>query len=80
MAMTLDQFLEASGAEYCAGIIIHGIMGDRKKLGTYDDGVFQLNAEGQAMLTELEAAETAPEATTKRGRKKAEETTEPAAE
>lgn len=69
MAMTFDQFMEASGAEFVAGNIIHGIMAERKFLGTYD-GVFQLNEAGQAMLEELEAAgnTSAP----RRGRPKAE--------
>lgn len=73
MAMTFDQFMEASGAEFVAGNIIHGIMGDRKFLGTYD-GVFQLNEAGQAMLEKLEAAEdtSAP----RRGRPKAEKPAE----
>lgn len=58
MAMTFDEFLKASGAEYVAGNIIVGIMGDRKIVGTYD-GVFQLNEAGQAMLDELEAPKAA---------------------
>jgi hypothetical protein len=76
MAMTFDDFMEASGAEFVAGNIIHGIMADRKILGTYD-GVFQLNEAGQAMLEELEAAERA--GTPKRGRPKAEKPVEQAA-
>jgi len=69
MAMTFDQFMEASGAEFVAGNIIHGVMAERKFLGTYD-GVFQLNEAGQAMLEKLEAVEdtSAP----RRGRPKAE--------
>lgn len=55
MAMTFDQFMEASGAEYVAGNIIRGIMADRKIIGTYDGGKFQLNEEGQILLEELEA-------------------------
>ena len=69
MAMTFDQFMEASGAEFVAGNIINGIMADRKFLGTYD-GVFQLNEAGQAMLEELEATESV--STPRRGRPKAE--------
>ena len=73
MAMTFDQFMEASGAEFVAGNIIHGIMADRKFLGTYD-GVFQLNEAGQAMLEELEATESV--SAPRRGRPKAEKPVE----
>lgn len=55
MAMTFEQFMEASGAEFVAGNIITGVMAERKIVGTYD-GVFQLNEAGQALLEELEAA------------------------
>jgi hypothetical protein len=75
MAMTFDDFMAASGAEFVAGNIIHGVMADRKILGTYD-GVFQLNEAGQAMQAELEAAERAE--TPKRGRAKAEKAEKPA--
>lgn len=73
MAMTFDDFMAASGAEFVAGHIIHGIMADRKILGTYD-GVFQLNEAGQAMLEELEAAARA--GAPKRGRPKADKPAE----
>jgi hypothetical protein len=73
MAMTFDQFMEASGAESVAGNIIHGVMADRKFLGTYD-GVFQLNEAGQTMLEELEATESTTASTPRRGRPKAEVT------
>ena len=67
MALSYEQFMEASGAELCAGNIIVGIMGDRKKVGTLgDDGVFNLNDDGKALAEELEAApavEKAPKAT-----------------
>lgn len=55
MAMSFEQFMEASGAEYVAGNIIRGIMADRKIIGTYDGGKFQLNEDGQLLLEELEA-------------------------
>jgi hypothetical protein len=56
MALSYEQFMEASGAEICAGNIIVGIMGDRKKVGTLgDDGVFNLNDDGKALAEELEA-------------------------
>jgi hypothetical protein len=57
MALSYEQFMEASSAELCAGNIIVGIMGSRKKVGTLgDDGVFNLNDDGKALAEELEAA------------------------
>lgn len=56
MALSFEQFMEASGADLCAGNIIVGFMGDRKKVGTLgDDGVFNLNDDGKALAEELEA-------------------------
>ena len=56
MALSYEQFMEASGAELCAGNIIVGVMGDRKKVGTLgDDGVFNLNDDGKALAEDLEA-------------------------
>jgi hypothetical protein len=56
MALSFEQFMEASGAELCAGNIIVGTMGDRKKVGALgDDGVFNLNDDGKALAEELEA-------------------------
>lgn len=70
MALSYEQFMEASGAELCAGNIIVGIMGDRKKVGTLgDDGVFNLNDEGKVLAEELEA----PKATKAPKAKKADE-------
>ena len=77
MALSYEQFMEASGAELCAGNIIVGIMGERKKVGSLgDDGIFSLNDDGRALADEIEAtpaekatrrkkadADTAPEAT-----------------
>lgn len=57
MALDFERFMEASGAELCAGNIIVGIMGDRKKVGSLgDDGLFNLNDEGKALAETLEAA------------------------
>lgn len=56
MALSFEKFMELSGADLCAGNIIVGIMGDRKKVGSLgDDGVFNLNDEGKALAEELEA-------------------------
>ena len=57
MALSYEQFMEASGAELCAGNIIVGIMSDRKKVGSLgDDGVFSLNDDGKALLDQIESA------------------------
>lgn len=80
MAMTFEAFLKAANAEFVAGNIIVGVMADRKIVGTYD-GVFQLNADGQAILEALENP-VVPEdaAETKVSRRKKSETTDVAAE
>ena len=57
MALSYEEFMSASGADLVAGNIIIGVMADRKKLGSLsDEGVFNLNEEGLALATELEAA------------------------
>jgi len=76
MALSYEQFMEASGAELCAGNIIVGIMGERKKVGSLgDDGVFSLNDDGKALLEQIEAA---PAEKATRTRKKAETADAPA--
>lgn len=72
MALTLEQFMEATGAELVAGNLVVGNMAGRKIVGTYD-GTFNLNEDGLAMAAELE--EGAP----KRTRKKAADAAEDAA-
>lgn len=57
MAISFEQFMEATGAELVAGNIIVGMTTNRKKVGSLDDdGVFNLNDDGKAMAEELEAA------------------------
>lgn len=69
--------MEATGSELVAGNIIHGMMAERKKVGTLgDDGVFNLNDDGKAMA---EAAEAEPAKRATRA-KKAEAVDAPAAE
>jgi hypothetical protein len=66
MAISFEQFMEATGAEICAGNIIVGIMGDRRKVGELGtDGVFSLTDEGKAMADEIQ------ESPAKKTRKKA---------
>lgn len=56
MAISYEQFMEATGAELVCGNIILGQMADRRKVGEVtDDGVFNLNDEGKAMIPEIEA-------------------------
>lgn len=57
MAISFEQFMEATGAELVAGNIIVGMTTNRKKVGSLDDdGVFNLNDDGKALVEELEAA------------------------
>jgi len=57
MAISFEQFMEATGAELVAGNIIVGMTTNRKKVGSLDDdGVFNLNDDGKAMAEELEAS------------------------
>lgn len=74
MALSYEQFMEATGAELVAGNIIVGALADRKKVGALgDDGVFNLNDDGKAIADEIEASGG------KRTRKKADVTEAPAA-
>lgn len=78
MALSFEQFMEASGAELCAGNLIVGIMGERKKVGSLgDDGIFSLNDDGRALADELEAAPA--EKATRRKKADADATPEAAA-
>ena len=73
MAMTIEEFVEKSGGEVVAGNIIVGLMASRKIVGVIENGTFNLNADGQAILTALEAGK--PDAASARApRKKATET------
>lgn len=55
MAISFEQFMEATGAEICAGNIIIGIMSDRRKVGELGtDGVFSLTDEGKTMAEEIQ--------------------------
>jgi hypothetical protein len=70
MAISFEQFMEATGAEICAGNIIIGIMADRRIIGRLEsDGVFSLTDEGKTMADEIQ------ENPTKKPRKKAETAT-----
>jgi len=56
MAVSYEQFMEATGAELVCGNIIVGQLAERRKVGEVtDDGVFNLNDEGKAMVAELES-------------------------
>ncbi|NBS70398.1 hypothetical protein EBT31_16025 [bacterium] len=83
MALSYEQFMEATGAELVAGNIIVGIMSERKKVGALgDDGVFSLNDDGKALAEQIEAA-PAEKATRRRKSEAVEapaETDAPAAE
>jgi len=68
MAMTIEEFVEKSGAEVVGGNVIVGLMADRKIVGAIENGSFNLNADGQAILTALEAGK--PDAAAARAPKK----------
>ena len=73
MAISFEQFMEATGAELVAGNIIVGMTANRKKVGSLDDdGVFNLNDDGKALAEEIEAS--GGEKTTKSKKSKAAET------
>ncbi len=56
MAVSYDQFMEATGAELVCGNIIVGQLSERRKVGEVtDDGVFNLNDDGKAMVADIEA-------------------------
>ena len=55
MAISLEKFVELTNAEEVGGNIIVGVMADRKIVGTVENGVFNLNEEGQKLAEELEA-------------------------
>lgn len=75
MALSFEKFMEMSGADLCAGNIIVGMMGDRKKVGTLgDDGLFNLNDDGKALADELEAAPATKASRTKKADAPAEAT------
>ena len=54
MAMTIEEFVEKSDAEVVAGNVIVGITDTRKIVGVIENGSFNLNEDGQAILKALE--------------------------
>jgi molybdenum-dependent DNA-binding transcriptional regulator ModE len=62
MAMTFEQFLEASKAEVVGGDLIVGILKDRKTVGSIASGTFVLNEHGQELLAQYEGTAPAQEA------------------
>lgn len=61
MAMTLKEFVEKTGAEIVGGRLIVGERSDRRFVGSVEEGVFNLNAEGQELQAALEAGMDAVE-------------------
>ena len=68
MAMTMEEFVKRTNAEVAGGNVIVGLMAERKIIASVIEGVFTLNADGQAVLAALEAGD--PEAATKRAPRK----------
>jgi len=68
MAMTMEEFVKRTSAEVVGGNVIVGQMADRKIIASVIEGLFTLNADGQAVLAALEADD--PDAVTKRAPRK----------
>jgi len=68
MAMSMDEFVKRTNAEVVGGNVIVGQMAERKIIAQVLEGVFTLNADGQAILAALEAND--PDAVTKRAPRK----------
>lgn len=68
MAMTMEEFVKRTDAEVVGGNVIVGVMTERKVIASVIEGVFTLNADGQAVLAALEAND--PDAVTKRAPRK----------
>ena len=54
MAITLEKFVEVTGAEEVAGNVIVGIMSTRKIVGSVAGGVFSLTDEGKEIADQIE--------------------------
>lgn len=74
MSLTYEQFRAKTGAQKVAGQLIVGIKSDRKVVGTYKNGIFNLNEDGKKYLAGLDATQEKPVAQEKpkRGRRKKE--------
>ncbi len=68
MAMTMDEFVKRTSAEVVGGNVIVGQMAERKIIASVIEGIFTLNADGQAVLAALENNE--PDAVMKRAPRK----------
>lgn len=55
MAMTLTEFVAATGAEIVGDRLILGERTDREFVGSIEGGTFVLNEKGQSILEDLEA-------------------------
>jgi DUF1009 family protein len=58
MSVTLEQFIEATGAEIVGGNVVVGVTAERKIVGSVIDGPFNLNDVGLAMSAEIDAGAT----------------------
>ena len=55
MSLTIDQFIAATGAELAGDKLILGVASTRRFVGGLENGVFTLNAEGQAIAAEIQS-------------------------
>lgn len=74
MSLTYEQFMAKTGAQKVAGQLIVGKKATRKLVGTYKNGIFNLNDDGKKYLAELDAPQEEPvvQEKPKRGRRKKE--------
>lgn len=70
MSLSLDKFIEITGAEMVGGRLIVGERDDRRFVGSVEDGVFTLNEDGQRLQAAFEAGQDVAEVqpVKKRGR------------
>lgn len=74
MAVSLEEFIEISGAEVCGDRLIVGQMAERRFVGDLTEGVFSLNDEGKAIVADYEAKREAEKAEAAASKSKAKET------
>lgn len=70
MTMPLEEFMEKTGAEMVGSRLVYGERGDRRYVGSVENGTFNLNDEGKALVSAMEAGKelSSVEPAKKRGR------------
>jgi hypothetical protein len=55
MAITVEEFMTKTGAELVGSRLVYGERADRRYVGSIEEGSFNLNDDGKALLAALEA-------------------------